>query len=383
MSSLPIPNAEAQAQSRQLAALIQAKIEQSAGWLSFADFMQMALYTTDLGYYSGGAKKFGIGGDFVTAPEISPLFAQTLARQVAQVLAVTNGDVLELGAGTGKLAADLLLALHVAGHAPRQYCILEVSAYLRQIQKETLQKSLSPELFKRVVWLEALPQNFVGVMLGNEVLDAIPVHLVHKTGGVLYERGVAYAGDFVWQDRLLETGDLLDIAAKLNLPDEYLTEVCPAASGLITSLAHALQRGVIIMLDYGFSAREYYHPQRNLGTLMCHYQHYSHSEPLIYVGLQDITAHVDFTSIAHAGVSQGLELSGFCTQAQFLMNCGILELMSQVSAHDMANYAPLAAAAQNLLSPAEMGDLFKVIAFSKKIEEPLLGFCKGDKTHTL
>lgn len=383
MSSLPIPNAEAQAQSRQLAALIQAKIEQSAGWLSFADFMQMALYTTDLGYYSGGAKKFGIGGDFVTAPEISPLFAQTLARQVAQVLAVTNGDVLELGAGTGKLAADLLLALHVAGHAPRQYCILEVSAYLRQIQKETLQKSLSPELFKRVVWLEALPQNFVGVMLGNEVLDAIPVHLVHKTGGVLYERGVAYAGDFVWQDRLLETGDLLDIAAKLNLPDEYLTEVCPAASGLITSLAHALQRGVIIMLDYGFSAREYYHPQRNLGTLMCHYQHYSHSEPLIYVGLQDITAHVDFTSIAHAGVSQGLELSGFCTQAQFLMNCGILELMSQVSAHDMANYAPLAAAAQKLLSPAEMGDLFKVIAFSKKIEEPLLGFCKGDKTHTL
>ena len=383
MSSLPIPNAEAQAQSRKLATLIQAKIEQSAGWLSFADFMRMALYTPDLGYYSGGAKKFGIGGDFVTAPEISPLFAQTLARQVAQVLAVTNGDLLELGAGTGKLAADLLLALHAAESTPRQYFILEVSAYLRQIQKETLQKSLSPELFMRVVWLDVLPQDFVGVMLGNEVLDAIPVHLIHKTAGRLYERGVANAGDFIWQDRLLETGDLFDLATSLGLPNEYLTEVCPAASGLIASLAQALQCGVIIMLDYGFSAREYYHPQRNLGTLMCHYQHYSHIEPLIYVGLQDITAHVDFTSVAHAGVGHDLALSGFCTQAQFLMNCGILDLMSQVSAHDMANYAPLAAAAQKLLSPAEMGDLFKVIAFSKEIEEPLLGFSVGDKTHTL
>lgn len=383
MSSLPIPNAEAQAQSRQLATLIQAKIDQSAGWLSFADFMRMALYTPDLGYYSGGAKKFGIGGDFVTAPEISPLFAQTLARQVAQVLALTNGDVLELGAGTGKLAADLLLALNAAERAPRQYFILEVSAYLRQIQKETLQKALPPELFTRVVWLDMLPQNFVGAILGNEVLDAIPVHLIHKTAVGLYERGVAYAGDFIWQDRLLETGELFDVVTSLGLPSGYLTEVCPAASGLIASLAQTLQCGVIIMLDYGFSAREYYHPQRNLGTLMCHYQHYSHTEPLIYVGLQDITAHVDFTSVAHAGVSHGLELCGFCTQAQFLMNCGILDLMSQVSAHDIASYAPLAAAAQKLLSPAEMGDLFKVIAFSKKIEDPLLGFSTGDKSHTL
>lgn len=383
MSSLPIPNAEAQAQSRQLAALIQAKIEQSAGWLSFADFMQMALYMPDLGYYSGGAKKFGIGGDFVTAPEISPLFAQTLARQVAQVLAMTSGDVLELGAGTGKLAADLLLALHAAENAPKHYFILEVSAYLRQIQKETLQELLSPELLARVVWLDALPQNFLGVIIGNEVLDAIPLHLIHKTSGSLYERGVAHADGFIWQDRQLETGELYDLAASLDLPDEYLTEICPAVTGLITSLAQVLQCGVIIMVDYGFSAREYYHPQRNLGTLMCHYQHYSHTDPLINVGLQDITAHVDFTSVARAGVGHGLDLSGFCTQAQFLMNCGILDLISQVPAHDMAKYAPLAAAAQKLLSPAEMGDLFKVIAFSKQIEQPLLGFSAGDKTHTL
>jgi len=383
MSSLPIPNAEAQAHSQQLAALIQTKISQNAGWLSFADFMHMALYTPGLGYYSGGAKKFGLGGDFVTAPEISPLFAQTLANQVAQVLADTQGSILELGAGTGKLAADLLMALQALNQLPVQYCILEVSAHLRQIQLETLQNTLPTSLVQRVVWLDALPQDFVGMILGNEVLDAIPVHLIHNTAQGLCERGVAFNGNFVWQDKPVPVGDLFDLATNLALPNDYLTEVCPAASGLIASLAHTLKHGVIVMLDYGFSAREYYHPQRNLGTLMCHYQHYAHTEPLTYVGLQDITAHVDFTSIAHAGVNSGLALSGFCTQAQFLMNCGILNLMSQVSPHDMAHYAPLAAAAQKLLSPAEMGDLFKVIAFSKEVEAPLLGFASGDKSHTL
>ena len=383
MSSLPIPNAEAQAHSQQLATLIQTKISHNGGWLSFADFMQLALYTPELGYYSGGAKKFGMGGDFVTAPEISPLFAQTLANQVAQVLAETQGSILELGAGTGKLAADLLMALQVLNQLPVQYCILEVSAHLRQIQLETLQNILPPSLVQRVVWLDALPQDFVGMILGNEVLDAIPVHLIHNTMQGLCERGVAFNGDFVWQDKPLPAGDLFDSATSLALPNDYLTEVCPAASGLIASLAHLLKHGVIVMLDYGFSAREYYHPQRNLGTLMCHYQHYAHTEPLTYVGLQDITAHVDFTSIAHAGVNNGLALSGFCTQAQFLMNCGILNLMSQVSPQDMAHYAPLAAAAQKLLSPAEMGDLFKVIAFSKEFEAPLVGFASGDKSHTL
>jgi len=383
MSLLPIPNAEAQAHSQQLAAQIQNQISQRDGWISFSDFMQMALYEPQLGYYSGGAKKFGHGGDFVTAPEISPLFAQTLANQAAQVLAATHGSILELGAGTGRLAADLLLALQNLNQLPEQYCIMEVSAHLRYVQRETLQAVLPAELMQRVVWLDTLPQNFSGMIVGNEVLDAIPVHLIHHTAQGLHERGVMFNGDFSWQDRRLSSGDLFEAADALALPQEYLTELCPAAPGLIASLAHVLERGVIIMLDYGFSAREYYHPQRNLGTLMCHYQHYAHTEPLVYVGLQDITAHVDFTSIAHAGVNNGLELSGFCTQAQFLMNCGILDLMSDVSPHDMANYAPLAAAAQKLLSPAEMGDLFKVIAFSKQLDAPLLGFSTGDKTHTL
>jgi SAM-dependent MidA family methyltransferase len=383
MSSLPIPNAEAQAHSQQLATLIQHYISQSQGWISFADFMQMALYEPQLGYYSGGAKKFGHGGDFVTAPEISPLFAQTLANQAAQVLADTQGSILELGAGTGKLALDLLRALQDMNQLPEQYCIMDVSAHLRHIQQETLHKALPAELMQRVLWLDTLPQDFVGMIVGNEVLDAIPLHLVHHTAQGLYERGVAFNGNFVWEDKPLLSGNLFEAASALALPVDYLTEICPAASGLIASLAYTLKRGVIIMLDYGFSAREYYHPQRNLGTLMCHYQHYAHTEPLVYVGLQDITAHVDFTSIAHAGVNNELELAGFCSQAQFLMNCGILDLMSKVSPHDMANYAPLAAAAQKLLSPAEMGDLFKVIAFSKQFDAPLLGFSAGDKSHTL
>ncbi|HYN53131.1 MAG TPA: SAM-dependent methyltransferase [Methylotenera sp.] len=392
MSTLPTPSFEAQIHSQQLIKLIQSEIEKSGGWIDFAKFMQFALYAPSLGYYAAGSQKFGDikkgGGDFVTAPEISPLFAQTLSNQVAQILQLTNGDILELGAGTGKLAADILLTLAQLAPElealPGKYFILEVSDHLRQIQLETLQKKLPQDLMQRVEWLKELPATFQGVVIGNEVLDAIPVHLVHTTAKGIYECGVVVEDKgFAWQDKVLIEQSLMDDVTKLNLPDGYITEFCPAANGLIASLANMLKSGAILMVDYGFAAREYYHPQRNQGTLMCHYQHYAHTEPFINIGLQDITAHVDFTSIAYAGVNHGLTLSGFCSQAQFLMNCGILEVMSQVSPHDMALYAPLAAAAQKLLSPAEMGDLFKVIGFSKNMEAPLIGFVSGDKSHTL
>jgi SAM-dependent MidA family methyltransferase len=388
MSTLPTPSSDAKKHSEQLASLIQHTIKKVGGWIDFAEFMQLALYATALGYYSAGSQKFGNTGDFVTAPEISPLFAQTISNQIAQVLRKTNGDILELGAGTGKLAADTLLTLAQLEPelqaVPTQYFILEVSDHLRQVQLETLQKELPKELMQRVVWLNVLPVAFDGVVIANEVLDAIPVHLVHTTPQGLCGRGVVFDGvDFAFQDMPLTEQHLLDAVNKLNLPNGYITEICPAASGLIASLANMLQHGIILMIDYGFAAREYYHPQRNQGTLMCHYQHYAHIDPLVNVGLQDITAHVDFTSIAYAGVNHGLALSGFCSQAQFLMNCGILDVMSQVSPQDMARYAPLAAAAQKLLSPAEMGDLFKVIAFSKGFEEALIGFVSGDKSHTL
>ena len=387
MTTLPTPSTDAKKHSEQITSLIRHTIEEAGGWLDFFQFMQLALYAPSLGYYSAGSQKFGdskkSGGDFVTAPEISPLFAQTISRQIEQVLQEIDGDILELGAGTGKLAADVLLTLARLNRLPSKYFILEVSNHLRQVQLETLQKKLPADLIQRVEWLNELPTKFEGVVMANEVLDAIPVHMVHVEKQGLSERGVAWRDGFIWQDKVTTRKDLLVAAAKQHLAEGYITEFCPAASGLIASLARMLQRGIILMIDYGFSAREYYHPQRNQGTLMCHYQHYAHTEPLINVGLQDITAHVDFTSIAYAGVNHGLTLSGFCSQAQFLMNCGILEIMSQVSPQNMASYAPLAAAAQKLLSPAEMGDLFKVIAFSKNLEEPLIGFENGDKSHTL
>lgn len=388
MNTLPTPSVEAQKHSQQLISLIQKTINVQKGWISFAEFMHLALYAPGLGYYSAGGQKLGDsktgGGDFVTAPQISPLFAQTISNQISQILHITHGNILELGAGTGKLAADIVLTLAEKNSAPAKYFILEVSDHLCQVQLETMQRSLPQDLVERVEWLKELPSNFNGVIIGNEVLDAIPVHIVNVKNDGIYERGIVIeAAEFVWQDKVLSEPSLLDVVSKLNLPEDYVTEVCPAVSGLIASLAHSLQQGMILMIDYGFSAREYYHPQRNQGSLMCHYQHYAHSDPLINIGLQDITAHVDFTIVAHTGVNHGLALSGFCSQAQFLMNCGILELMSQVSPHDMARYVPLAAAAQKLLSPAEMGDLFKVIAFSKNIDEPLIGFVSGDKSHTL
>ncbi|MSP87115.1 MAG: class I SAM-dependent methyltransferase [Methylotenera sp.] len=387
MTTLPTPSADAKKHSEQLALLIQHTIEKAGGWIDFSQFMHLALYAPRLGYYTAGNQKFSdskkSGGDFVTAPEISPLFAQTIAQQIEQVLQEVDGDIFELGAGTGKLAADLLLTLTELNSLPTKYFILEVSDHLRQIQLETLQKRLAPDLMQRVEWLNALPVLFNGVVIGNEVLDAIPVHMAHAAAQGLCERGVAWHDGFVWQDQVMTPNNLRALATQQNLAEGYLTEFCPAASGLIASLATMLQRGIILMIDYGFSAREYYHPQRNQGTLMCHYQHYAHTEPLINVGLQDITAHVDFTSIAYAGLNNGLTVSGFCSQAQFLMNCGILERMSQVSPQDMARYTPLAAAAQKLLSPAEMGDLFKVIALSKNLDAPLIGFANGDKSHTL
>lgn len=383
MASLPIPSAQALAHSAQLQSLIQQHIQQQGGWIDFATFMHMALYTPSLGYYSGGAKKFGFGGDFVTAPEISPLFAQALANQVAQVLQITQGKVLELGAGTGKLAKDLLLSLGKLETLPSQYCILEVSDYLRQVQREYLHEKLPKALFDRLVWLDTLPEVFSGMVVGNEVLDAIPVHLVGKQQGVLVERGVVWKDGFAWQDKTLTAGSLFHQLAEWDLPDGYLTEISPAATGLVRSLASSLKHGAIVMLDYGFGASEYYHPQRKSGTLMCHFQHHAHDNPLVYVGLQDVTAHVNFTAIAEAAHSEQLSILGYLNQANFLINCGLLQILEQASPEHMEVYAPMVSAVQKLLSPAEMGELFKVILLGKGIDVPLVGALQGDKRHTL
>jgi SAM-dependent MidA family methyltransferase len=267
---------------------------------------------------------------------------------------------------------------------PASYQILEVSADLREIQRETLQQALPPELMQRIYWLDELPDKFIGLVLGNEVLDALSVHVVKTGEQELFERGVAWNGDaFAWSERPLTKGALFEQASKLSLPSNYTTELCPAASGLIASLAGMLHQGLLLFVDYGFPRHEYYHAQRSQGTLMCHYRHYTHSNPFLYPGLQDITAHVDFTGIAEKAVANGLQLMGYTTQAQFLINCGITNLLNEASPADAACYLPLVAQAQKLLSPAEMGELFKAIAFGRDMAPPPFGFAQGDKSHTL
>jgi SAM-dependent MidA family methyltransferase len=379
----PAPSATALATSAQLIGHIQAEIARD-GFMSFARFMELALYAPGMGYYAAGSTKFGAGGDYVTAPEISPLFGYALAAQAQQLLELGHSHILELGAGSGRLAADLLIGLERRGLAPKRYSILEVSAELRDRQRHTL-AALVPRLFDRIEWLERLPPRFSGILIGNEVLDAMPVHLVQTSSGKAHELGIgceSTTGALVWKTRAL-TGELAAIAAELDLADNYTTEVHLAACGLVRSLANVLERGVAFFIDYGFPRREYYHAERDQGTLMCHYRQRAHTDPLVLIGLQDITAHLDFTALGEAAVADGLELLGYTSQAQFLINCGILEFLEAMGPVNVASYAPAVARVQKLLSPAEMGELFKVIAFGRGVSQPLLGFKSGNRSGTL
>jgi SAM-dependent MidA family methyltransferase len=379
---LPAPPPEALALSEQLRRHIAAEIERGGGWLSFARYMELALYAPGLGYYMAGARKLGRDGDFVTAPEISPLFGRTLARQLRQLADAVRGDILEIGAGSGALAADLLLELERLGCAPERYLILELSPDLRDRSRDTLAARV-PHLIERVAWLNQLPPRFEGTVIGNEVLDAMPVHVFQRNGGRVEELGVALGhGEFQWSPRI--SGDAPATVDAASFPVEgYRSEVQLVARAFIQSVGHMLARGAAFFIDYGFPRREYYHPQRSAGTLMCHYRHRAHDDPFFLPGLQDITSHIDFTAIAEAGREAGLELLGYTNQAQFLVNCGITDLLAETPAHDAASYAPLAAQAQKLLSPAEMGEFFKVIALGRGVSAPLLGFAGGDKRHTL
>lgn len=380
--SLPAPTPEALSISLQLTHVITDEL-QIQGWMSFARYMELALYAPGLGYYSAGATKLGATGDFITAPEISPLFGRSLAQQIAQVLRITAGDVLEVGAGSGRLACDVLAELIRLDAAPGYYYILEVSADLRERQQQLIVEEL-PGWRDKVVWLSELPATFTGCIIGNEVLDAMPVHLVHVTADGLNEHGVIWENQrFAWQDRQLSAGILFDAATALDLTADYLTEINLSAQGFIGSLAQCLQRGAVVMIDYGFGEREYYHPQRNQGTLMCHYRQHAHADPFYLPGLQDITAHVDFTAVGVAGIDAGLQLAGYTSQAQFLINCGIIDLLALTSAEDVVAYVPQVAAAQKLMSPAEMGELFKVMAWTRDMDVPLLGFAQGDQTRRL
>ncbi|MBI4807592.1 MAG: class I SAM-dependent methyltransferase [Nitrosomonadales bacterium] len=382
-ANLPAPSADALAHSARLCELIRSDIAAQGGWVPFSRFMELALYAPGLGYYTAGARKFGEAGDFITAPELSPLFGRTLAKQLIEVMQASAPHILELGAGSGKLALDILGALEKRAELPESYSILEVSADLRERQQALLREKL-PHLAERVRWLDALPEKFSGAAIGNEVLDALPVHLLYWSDGRILERGVASKGSqFIWQDRQPGCQALHDIAQNIKVPDDYLSEVSIAARGLVASLCERMEKGAMIFIDYGFGAKEYYHPQRNRGTLMCHYRHHSHDDPFYLPGLQDITAHVDFTAVAEAAIDCGAHFLGYASQAHFLINNGITELLGEVSPNEVKAYAPLSAQLQKLTSPAEMGELFKVIALGKELDQPLAGFLRGDLSRLL
>ena len=363
-----------------LLALVQRALAQSDGWIGFDRLMAFALYAPGLGYYANDLRKFGTlpgsGSDFVTAPELSPLFGRTLAVQVAQALKSTQTEeVWEFGAGSGALAYQLLTALPALPGAatplPR-YTIVELSASLRARQQQTL-----AVFGDQVRWVSELPAQFEAVLIGNEVLDAMPVQLLARMAGQWHERGVALSGGRLhWADRPTP----LRLPLEVGGDHDYLSEIHPQAEAFVRTLADRLVRGAAFFVDYGFPEHEYYHPQRHMGTLICHQGHRAGGDPLDELGLKDITAHVNFTGIALAAQSAGLDVLGYTSQARFLINCGLLSLLEDATVQEKAQ-------AQKLVTEHEMGELFKVIALGKSDAlapawEPL-GFAQGDRTHTL
>jgi SAM-dependent MidA family methyltransferase len=363
--------------STELSAQIAQRIQAAGGWLAFDDYMALALYTPGLGYYSNTSRKFGhmpqSGSDFVTAPEMTPLFGACVGEQVAQALQATDTRcVYEFGAGSGALALQICELLAQQNRRLEQYFIVDLSGSLRARQQDTLKRFAG-----QVTWLDALPERMEGVIVGNEVLDAMPAKLLARQGGVWHERGVVLVGDaLAWQDRVTNLRPPLEIDG----PHDYLTEIHPQAEAFIRTVAGILTRGAAFFIDYGFPEAEYYHPQRHMGTLMCHRAHQSDPNPLEAPGQKDITAHINFTGVAVAAQEAGLDVLGYSTQARFLMNCGVLQKLELLPQEIRRREAVLV---QKLLTEHEMGELFKVIGFSKGVSFDALGFLSGDKTHTL
>jgi SAM-dependent MidA family methyltransferase len=365
--SLPIPDEDARAQSARVVARVRYEIEQHGGFIPFSRYMELVLYAPGLGYYVAGTRKFGAGGDFVTGPELTPLYGAALARQVEAIFAVARErTIVELGAGSGALAASLLDALAARDAAPDRYCILEVSPELRARQQAAI-AALAPAQAARIEWLDRLPEAIDGAVVMNEVLDAIPPQLVARQNGRLLERGVTWQdGALRFAERPLNDARLAKLAAaRFPADGDYTSEVNPAAEALVTTIARRVASGALVVVDYGFPRREYYHPQRRDGTLVGHYRHRVHADPFLWPGLSDLTAHVDFTAIAEAGECAGAEVAGFATQASLLVGCGILDLLAAVGPPESADYVRAAAGVQKLVSPAEMGELFKVMLLAK------------------
>jgi SAM-dependent MidA family methyltransferase len=384
-SPLPTPEPEALQVSQHLLERVRQEINAGDGWMSFHRYMELALYAPALGYYTAGSHKLGRGGDFITAPEVSPLFGRCIARQCAQVLeSLGGGDILEFGAGTGILAVEILTALEGLESLPDRYLILELSPDLRQRQQAAV--ALLPEALRnRVQWLDALPEpgSLRGVMLGNEVLDAMPVQVFHWHEGAVRERGVALGERLEWADRpagetLADTVHALHDTMGGAWPSGYVSEINPGLSGWLRAAAERLAAGVILLVDYGYPRREYYSPERYRGTLMAHYRHRALDEPLVWPGIVDITAHVDFTAVAEAGEAAGLSLLGYTTQAWFLMGAGLESVFQACQAEGLREQMDLAAQVRMLTLPGEMGERFQVMALGRGVPGPLMGFSGRD-----
>ena len=376
--AMPAPADAAIEHSRLVAAHIAAEIDRAGGWIPFDRYVELALYAPGLGYYASGARKFGdftSGGDFVTAPEISPLYARALAQQIAQLFEQIPARIVEFGAGTGALASDLSDALAKQPIALESYSIVEISSDLRDRQRGRLRE-------RRVEWLQAPPEGFEGVMLANEVLDVMPAKLFVKRGNLTLERGVvARPEGFAFEERAAGS-DLVAAVAAIEaergaLRDGYSSEINLIAESWMRSSAQWLARGALLIIDYGFPQHEYYHPQRLMGTIMCHFRHHAHGDPFWMVGLNDLTAHVDFSAMANAAHQAGLDVLGYTSQANFLLNCGVLDQLQAQHTTQNAN------ALHRLLSEAEMGELLKVLTVGRGVRGPLIGFARGDRLHSL
>ncbi len=362
-----------------MAALLRRETAAAGGAIPFDRYMELALYAPGLGYYVAGTTKFGSGGDFVTAPELSPLFARALAAPCAEVLeALGGGDLLEFGAGSGRMAVGLLRRLEELGALPQRYLVLEVSPELRRRQRQTLERE-APELLDRVVWLEGLPERFRGVMLANEVLDAMPVHRFRKGERGLEEQWVTMEGDRPaprWRPASPQLASAVEHIEEETgtLAPGYESEVNLRLAPWLAAVGAGLERGVLLLIDYGHPRPVYYHPQRHMGTLRCHFRHRVHDDPFFLPGLQDITAHVDFTAVAEGGGAAGLERLGYATQARFLLGCGLDRLLAASDPEDVAAHMALVQGVRRLLSPDGMGEQFKVMALGKGLDRPLAAF---------
>lgn len=377
--ALPTPTAEEQALSARLQQRIHGEITAAGGTIAFARFMELALYDPGLGYYAAGKEKFGAAGDFTTAPELGSLFARCLARPCQAILAqLDGGDILEVGAGSGALAADLLLELETLDALPERYLILELGTELRARQAETLRARV-PQLLNRVHWLDKLPDTVRGIVLANELLDALPAERFKVIEAGVNRLDVGWENErFVWREQPAEA-PMRSRVEPLALPPGYVSEINLQAEAWVRSVADVLQQGVLLLIDYGFPRHEFYHPQRAGGTLMCHYRHRAHDDPLILVGLQDITAHVDFSGVAEAGTRAGFTLAGYTSQAAFLIGCGLEKLAASSDPGDVRAHLALTQQIKKLTLPHEMGELYKVIALGRGVREPLPGFTLHDR----